>query len=97
MGDQVNVDFGAVEELGGNIDNRVQAISSHLDDLASQIKKLEGIWEGSAQAGFQQTKNTWFTSAEDLKQVLARIATAVHTANANYQQTEHANASRWQG
>jgi early secretory antigenic target protein ESAT-6 len=93
--DHVKVDFGALGQLGGDIDMRVKAIETQLNDLAGQIRQLEGIWEGSANEGFQAEKNKWFTSADSLRGTLARIATAVHTANDNYQSTEKANASRW--
>ncbi|MQA09621.1 MAG: WXG100 family type VII secretion target [Pseudonocardiaceae bacterium] len=94
---EVKVDFGALEGLSGDIDSRNKAVQNHLETLGNQIKKLEGIWEGSANEGFQAQKTQWFTSADDLNQVLAKIAVAVKTANENYGTTEGANAKRFGG
>lgn len=93
--DHVKVSFGELGALGGDIDNRVRQVETLLNDLGQQIRTLEGTWEGSANEGFQAEKNRWFTSADSLRGTLARIATAVHTANENYQGTEKSNAARW--
>ncbi|TCP53245.1 WXG100 family type VII secretion target [Tamaricihabitans halophyticus] len=93
----IKVDFGALEGLSGGIDSQSKAIQGQLDNLGNQIKKLEGIWEGSANEGFQAQKTQWFTAAESLRATLAKIAVAVKTANENYSSTEGANAKRFGG
>lgn len=94
MGD-IRVTFGSLEALSGDIGNRVASITGHLDTLSSQIATLEGLWEGSANEGFQNTKNQWYQSADHLKQVLAKIQTAVQTSTDGYRDAEDRNTKRW--
>jgi WXG100 family type VII secretion target len=93
--DSVSVDFAAVSNLAGVVDGQVSSIEGELEDLKSQISNLEQLWQGSSSEGFQNAKNNWFQSSDDLNQVLARIATAVHAAHDAYSQTESKNASAW--
>lgn len=86
---QIQVNYGALEQLSGDIDGRAKAIEGQLEELGNQIRQLEGIWEGSGNEAFQAQKAQWFTSAEDMKQVLAKIAVAVKTARDNYQATDN--------
>ncbi len=63
----IKVTFSSLEALSGDIHNQVSAIEGYLNDLQRQISNLEQDWEGGASAGFQTTKQTWFTSADDLR------------------------------
>lgn len=96
MGDNIAVSFAELEALGGQIQSTATSIESELDSLRSQISNLEQLWEGAAGGGFQATKQKWFQSADDLRQVLASIGAAVHAAEQQYQATESKNASAWQ-
>jgi 6 kDa early secretory antigenic target len=91
----IKVNFGALEGLASGIHSQVSVIENELSDLKSQIANLEQLWTGSAGESFQQVKNNWNNAADDLNGVLARIATAVNTANQQYQETESKNASAW--
>lgn len=94
-GDTIKVTFGAVSNLASQIDGQVRQIESQLEDLRSAIQKLAAEWEGGAHEAFQAVQNNWNSSADDLQQVLARIATAVHTAHDAYSQTESQNTAVW--
>ena len=94
MGD-IRVTFGSLEELAGTIKAQVSAIEGNLDTLGNQIRNLEQDWEGGASAGFQNTKNQWFTSADHLRAVLAKIETAVVQSTDGYRDTEQRNQARW--
>lgn len=94
MGD-IKVTFGSLEQLSGDIHGQVAAIEGNLNDLQSQISNLEQIWEGGASAGFQSTKQQWFTSADHLRQVLAKIETAVIQSTDGYRDAEDRNTKRW--
>jgi WXG100 family type VII secretion target len=95
MADTIKVDFGAISNLAGQVDSQVHQIESQLETLKSAIQKLAMEWQGSANESFQAVQANWNQSADDLNQVLARIATAVHAAQEAYQQTESKNASAW--
>src|ERR1700754_1748721 len=92
-GDTIKVSFGAVDNLASNIDAQVRQIEDQLDTLRSAIQKLAAEWQGGANEAFQAVQNRWNSSADDLQQVLNRIAMAVHTAHDQYQQTEQANTA----
>lgn len=94
MGD-IKVTFGSLEQLSGDIHNQVTQIEGNLNDLQSQISNLEQIWEGGASAGFQQVKGQWFTSADHLRVVLAKIETAVIQSTDGYRDAEDRNTKRW--
>ncbi len=94
-GDTIKVSFGAVDSLASSIDSQVKQIEDQLDTLRSAITKLGGEWQGGAQDAFRAVQNNWNSSADDLQQVLNRIAMAVHTAHDQYQQTESQNTATW--
>jgi WXG100 family type VII secretion target len=91
----IKVTFSSLEALAGDIKRQVGAIEGYLTDLQSQISNIEALWEGSAGGGFQTVKNTWFTSADDLRTVLAKIETAVVTSTNGYRDTEDRATKRW--
>lgn len=96
MGDQnIKVSFGSLEALSGDIGRRVNEIEGDLNDLEGKIKALEELWQGSASEGFQNTKNQWNQSANHLRQVLAKIETAVIQSTDNYRDVEDRNSKRW--
>lgn len=93
---QIKVTFGAMEALAGDIGRQVGNIEGYLSDLNSKIKTLEDMWIGASSEGFQQTKNSWNQSADHLRQVLAKIQTAVQQSTEGYQSAEQRNTARWQ-
>jgi len=95
MSDQIKVSFGAVSNLASAIDGQVHQIEGQLEDLRSAINKLATTWEGGAQDAFRAVQGNWNSSADDLTQVLNKIAMAVHTAHDQYQQTETSNTNVW--
>jgi early secretory antigenic target protein ESAT-6 len=95
MDGNIKVTFGSLEALSGDIGRRVASIEGHLTDLRQKIADLENLWVGSASEGFQMTKNQWNTSADHLRQVLAKIQTAVMQSTDGYRDTEDRNARRW--
>jgi WXG100 family type VII secretion target len=97
MSERIKVTFGAMETLAADIRGQVAAIEGNLNDLGQQIRNLEQDWEGSAAGGFQATKQKWFTAADSLRGVLARIEMAVVQSTDGYSQAEQKNAARWEG
>jgi 6 kDa early secretory antigenic target len=94
-GDMIKVGFGELQALGGQIQSVSSQVESELDDLRSQITNLESLWVGSAGTGFQDTKNKWFTAADDLRSVLAAIGAAINAAEEQYRSTEQSNTAAW--
>jgi WXG100 family type VII secretion target len=95
MSDQIAVDFGAISNLASGIDGQVKQIESQLDQLKTAIAKLAQEWQGGAEAAFHGVQQNWNNSADDLHQVLNRIALAVHAAHDAYHETETKNTNVW--
>lgn len=93
--DTIAVNFGAVSNLASVVDGQVKQIEGELETLKAAIQKLAQEWQGGANEAFQAVQNNWNQSADDLNQVLAKIATAVHAAHDAYQQTESSNTAAW--
>lgn len=94
-GDTINVNFGAIDSLASGIDGQVKAIENQLETLRSAIQKLAQEWEGGANEAFTAVQRNWDQSANDLTNVLNRIAIAVHQANSAYRDTENRNTQSW--
>ena len=96
-GGQMKYSFGAIDGLAADISTRVKTVEGLLGDLGGQINQLQQTWDGAANAGFLQTKDTWFSAAGDLNRVLQQIQIAVSQTNTDAQATESKNAGRWGG
>jgi early secretory antigenic target protein ESAT-6 len=94
-GDNIKVDFGAISNLASGIDTQVHNIEAQLEQLRAGIQKLSVEWIGGAQDAFRAVQTNWNNSADDLTQILNRIATAVHSAHDSYRQTETSNTNVW--
>lgn len=95
MSDLIKVSFAELRATASTIDSAAKEAEQHLDDLRQQIQQLAQTYEGASSEAFQAVQHQWSQAAEDLNQTQAKIATAVHTAADNYEQTEHSNTNRW--
>jgi WXG100 family type VII secretion target len=95
MDGNIKVSFGSLEALAGDIHRQVGNIENSLTTLSSQISNIESLWVGASGSGFQVTKKQWEDSAMHLRQVLAKIQTAVVQSSDGYRDTEDRNARRW--
>lgn len=92
---EIKVTFEAVANMAGQINSQVSNIEGQLEALKSAIAKLSSEWTGAASESYQAVQQSWNNSADDLKSVLARIATAVNAAHDSYAQTERQNTQVW--
>lgn len=95
MSGEVRVTFGELSAAQSSISSTVNAVNNQLDDLKSFLAPMVSTWEGTAAETYNALQRQWDTAAADLNQVLAQIATAVGTANEQYQAAESANTSRF--
>ncbi|HEX4221507.1 MAG TPA: WXG100 family type VII secretion target, partial [Pseudonocardiaceae bacterium] len=59
-GDSIQVSFGELEALGGQIASISGTVESELEDLRGQISNLQTIWQGGTSEAFQAVKQQWF-------------------------------------
>lgn len=95
MDGNIKVSFGSLEALAGDINRQVGNIENSLTTLQGQIANIESLWIGAAGSGFQMTKKSWEDSAQHLRQVLAKIQTAVVQSSDGYKDMEDRNTRRW--
>lgn len=95
MNGEIKVTFGAMETLAGDVGGQVSNIEGIIENLRGQIANIQEIWVGGSGDGFQNTKNQWNTTADHLKQVLAKIHTAIIQSTEGYHATETRNTARW--
>lgn len=92
-GDQLVVNFAALQQAAGDIQNAVNKMSSTLDQCESDAAPLVSDWEGEAQQRYYERQTKWRQASNDLTQMLRDIKAAVEDSAANYQQTEQRNAA----
>lgn len=92
---EIKVTFGALGAAQGDVSTTSSRISAQLEDLKRFLAPMVVTWQGQAAEDYQAQQRRWDTAAADLNAVLARIGTALGTANESYQQVEQANAARW--
>lgn len=95
MSGNLKVTFGTLEGAAGNINSGANNIQARLDALESDLAPLRSDWTGEAQGAYTAAKAKWDSAMQDIKALLAEIGGAVSQANADYQQTEKSNSSRW--
>lgn len=90
---EISVNYAALDAAATQIKSISRAMDDKLATLRGQLQQI--VWEGSDQQRYLEHQTKWDRAVADLNQVLAQIGAAVETANANYQQTEQANAQMW--
>jgi WXG100 family type VII secretion target len=95
MSSPIKVTFGEIQGAQGHVTQTAQQMNAQLEDLQRMLAPLVSTWTGEAATDYAAKKKQWDTAAADLNQVLAKIGTALGTANEGYQNVERANASRW--
>ncbi|WP_018682788.1 WXG100 family type VII secretion target [Actinokineospora enzanensis] len=94
-GDIIKVNFAEVANAAQSITSTSSQLDGLLGDLKSRLAPLRAGYSGAAAEAWDAKQREWDSAYDDLKQVLNSIGTAVRQSGENYEQTEHANASRW--
>lgn len=88
--------FEAIDVAAGDISTGANGIESKLNDMDSQLQPLQADWTGSASESYQQAKARWEKALTEMKELLVNIGRATTEGNQDYQQTEKANANRFE-
>lgn len=95
MADRLVLNFPAMQQAAADIQNAINKLQSDLDQLEADAKPLVATWTGPAQEAYHARQAQWTNAANDLKQILMAIHKALVDSTEEFQQTEHANASRF--
>jgi WXG100 family type VII secretion target len=98
MFDGITVHHGGLDEGAAGMARGVRAIEDRLARLESELVALQGEgWSGSAQQAYVAAKAQWDRAVLDLKDLLARTAVAVVSANQEYRDADRRGAALFGG
>lgn len=80
--------FAGIEAAAGAIQGNATSIHSLLDEGKQSLTKLSAAWGGSGAEAYQAVQTRWDSTAKDLTDALANLATTVSEAGQAMQSTE---------
>jgi early secretory antigenic target protein ESAT-6 len=94
-GQNIKVQFGAVEEAGAQIDATAAKMDNELDTLRTNLAPLAEAYEGASKEAWYAVQQSWEQAQTELNQVLASIGSATKQAAQDYQTTEGNVGKLW--
>ena len=85
------VDSEQVLAGNSNIQSTISKLQTEVELLHTQLKSLEGSWQGAAATSFQELVQRWRVTANGVDQQLGDIGRALAHAAIQYQEIEQAN------
>jgi len=95
-GDQLVVNFTALQGAVGDIQKAISKMESSLADCESSAKPLVDSWSGAAKDSYFERQAQWRKAADNLTQMLNDIKVAVSDSADNFDQTERRNTAMFQ-
>jgi early secretory antigenic target protein ESAT-6 len=90
------VNFGALQQAGGDIAKAVSTLQSQLEQLERDAAPLVNTWAGEAQEAYAARQAKWRAASLDLQHILQNIKRAVDHSVEDYIRTEKQATSRFQ-
>lgn len=84
----MKVDYATIHQASEDCKKTGGEIEALFDQLKSDLAPLTDSWTGDAQDAWTQRQNEWNQSLDDMKSLLARIATALPQIADGYQSTD---------
>jgi WXG100 family type VII secretion target len=88
MSDGIVVDYATIHTAAEDCNKTGSELDSLFEDLKSRLAPLVDSWSGEAMEAWQQCQHEWNNSLDEMKQVLAQIATALPQIADGYQSTD---------
>lgn len=85
----IKVDYATIHTAAEDCNSTGNELEARFEQLKSDLQPLTSSWTGEAQAAWQERQQNWNTALEDLRQVLAQIATALPQIADGYQSTDN--------
>ncbi|APU17610.1 MULTISPECIES: WXG100 family type VII secretion target [Actinoalloteichus] len=95
MGGAIKVSFSTIVNASEEVTNAGNQTEEIQNNLKTRLAPIVSSWEGQAQANWQDVQARWDTSAQQLREAIAAIGSALAAAAENYQAGEAANAARF--
>ncbi|MEU6640977.1 WXG100 family type VII secretion target [Saccharomonospora sp. NPDC046836] len=88
MPEGIVVDYNTIHTAAEDCTKTGSELDALFEDLKARLAPLTDSWSGDAMAAWQDVQNQWNTSLDEMKQVLAQIATALPQIADGYQSTD---------
>lgn len=85
---EIKVDYNTILTASEDCGASGGELDAMFDQLKSDLGPLVEGWQGEAQGAWQAVQQEWDTSLEEMRQVLAKIETALVQIAESYQETE---------
>lgn len=85
----------AIANGSADTETVAQHIDQLLDDLKAYLAPMVASWSGDASTDYNAEQARWDTAAGELNTILHEIATALGTAEGNYNSAESTNLGIW--
>ncbi|PXY17191.1 WXG100 family type VII secretion target [Prauserella sp. PE36] len=88
MPNGIVVDYATIHQAADDCNKTGGELDALFEDLKARLAPLVDSWSGEAMEAWQNVQNEWNTSLDEMKQVLAQIATALPQIADGYQSTD---------
>ncbi|WP_298175957.1 WXG100 family type VII secretion target [Saccharomonospora sp.] len=88
MPNGIVVDYATIHTAAEDCQRTGGELEALFEDLKSRLAPLVDSWSGEAMEAWQMCQNEWNQSLDEMKQVLAQIATALPQIADGYQSTD---------
>ncbi|AOS65764.1 WXG100 family type VII secretion target [Actinoalloteichus hymeniacidonis] len=95
MGGAIKVSFSTIVNASEEVNNAGNQAEEIQSNLKTRLAPIVSSWEGQAQENWQQVQAKWDEGAQQLRETIAAIGSALGVAAENYQAGEQANAARF--
>lgn len=94
-GGEMLYNYAKIADSAAQIGATAHRIKAQLDDLEVYVKRLVSTWSGQAATDYQQAQNNWNTAADDINNILHKLAGAVGDGNTHMEHVDKMAAASW--
>ncbi|WP_376772921.1 WXG100 family type VII secretion target [Amycolatopsis endophytica] len=84
----MKVDYATIHQAAEDCTKTGGELENLFEQLKSDLQPLTGSWTGDAMQAWHDRQDEWNKALEDMKSLLARIATALPQIADGYQSTD---------
>jgi WXG100 family type VII secretion target len=91
--DQINIVYGAVQEISMKVTSFVTSMNNHLGDVDGVFTNLLNHgWRGQGANAFQECSRQWHSKADQMADTLSNLARKVDDTQVNFNAADAAAA-----
>ncbi|MFI9027293.1 WXG100 family type VII secretion target [Streptomyces sp. NPDC053560] len=86
--DDIAVSYGSLHNASEGIKKNAERLRGDMEVLQSELKSVVESWEGEAQQAYARVQTNWDKQADELFNVMLKIAAQVNQASDDYRHTD---------